>query len=138
MAPHHRWLRPYPGGAPTIARRMAEHKKFDSERFRLEHNRALNEMVWAMMKRADTAKCFISGLKDFRNPSTGATLAHCLATYGLDLALETLIENDKEVVHLIDESGFTLLHCAAKFGQLEVSSHVRQVDDYVRFSALKS
>ena len=117
---------------------MAEHKKFDSERFRLEHNRALNEMVWAMMKRADTAKCFISGLKDFRNPSTGATLAHCLATYGLDLALETVIENDKEVVHLIDKSGFTLLHCAAKFGQLEVSSHVRQVDDYVRFSVLKS
>jgi len=127
---------------PTIARRMAEHKKFDSERFRLEHNRALNEMVLAMIKRADMAKCFISGLKDFRNPLTGATLAHCLATYGLDLALETVIENDKEVVHLFDKSGFTLLHCAAKFGQLECikilirnGASIKAVDNYLRPAA---
>ena len=76
-------------------------------------------MVLQMIKRADAAKCFISGLKDFRNQQTGVTLAHCLATYGLQLALETVIENDKEVVHLVDNSGFTLLHCAAKFGQFE-------------------
>ena len=76
-------------------------------------------MVLQMIKRADAAKCFISGLKDFRNQQTGVTLAHCLATYGLQLALETVIENDKEIVHLVDNSGFTLLHCAAKFGQFE-------------------
>ena len=81
-------------------------------------------MVLQMMKRADDAKCYISGLKDFRNPETGATLAHCLATYGLHLALETVIENDAEVVHLADNSGFTLLHCAAKFGQVEVEFYI--------------
>ena len=107
-----------------MVRRMTEVKKsrknFDLEKSRLEHNQKLNQMVLQMIKRADDAKCYISGLKDFRNQETGATLAHCLATYGLHLALETVIENDAEVVHLADNSGFTLLHCAAKFGQVEV------------------
>ena len=66
------------------------------------------------------AKCFISGLKDFRNPTSGVTLVHCLSTYGLHLALETVIENDPDVINLYDNSGFTPLHCAAKFGQFEV------------------
>ena len=75
-----------------------------------------------MVKRADLAACFISGLKDFRNPLSGVTLIHCLATYGLHLGLETVIENDPDVVNVFDNSGFTPLHCAAKFGQLEVSN----------------
>jgi len=128
---------------PTMVRRMTEVKKsrknFDLEKSRLEHNQKLNQMVLQMMKRADDAKCYISGLKDFRNQETGATLAHCLATYGLHLALETVIENDKEVVHLADNSGFTLLHCAAKFGQVECikilirhGADIKAVDKYLR------
>ena len=58
-----------------------------------------------MMKRAEAAKCFISGLMDFRNASNGVTLAHCLATYGQVLALETVIENDPNIVNLVDDSG---------------------------------
>ena len=57
------------------------------------------------MKRAEAAKCFISGLMDFRNASNGVTLAHCLATYGQVLALETVIENDPNIVNLVDDSG---------------------------------
>ena len=58
-----------------------------------------------MMKRAEAAKCFISGLMDFRNATNGVTLAHCLATYGQVLALETVIENDPNIVNLVDDSG---------------------------------
>lgn len=50
---------------------------------------------------------------------TGVTLAHCLATYGICEALETIIELDKSAVNQIDDSGFTPLHCAAKFGQID-------------------
>ena len=57
------------------------------------------------MKRAEAAKCFISGLMDFRNASNGVTFAHCLATYGQVLALETVIENDPNIVNLVDDSG---------------------------------
>ena len=49
----------------------------------------------------------------------GVTLAHCLATYGICDALETIIELDKSAVNQIDDSGFTPLHCAAKFGQID-------------------
>ena len=68
-------------------------------------NRAQDERFsFRMMKLAKAAKCFISGLMDFRNASNGVTLAHCLATYGQVLALETVIENDPNVVNLIDDS----------------------------------
>ena len=50
---------------------------------------------------------------------TGVTIAHCLATYGLADALETIIELDKKALGEVDSSGFTPLHCAAKFGQIE-------------------
>ena len=75
-----------------------------------------------MMKRAEAAKCFISGLMDFRNASNGVTLAHCLATYGQVLALETVIENDPNIVNLVDDSGsgFKDYHCSPKLGRMSV------------------
>ena len=72
-----------------------------------------------MISRAAKANCFITGLKDYRNESTGVTLSHCLATYGLPDALQTIIELDKNALRQTDNAGFTPMHCAAKFGQLE-------------------
>jgi len=42
-----------------------------------------------------------------------------LATFGLSDALETIIELDKKALTEVDFSGFTPLHCAAKFGQVD-------------------
>ena len=71
----------------------------------LPHPKCDFNLTLRMMKRAEAAKCLISGLMDFRNASNGVTLAHCLATYGQVLALETVIENDPNIVNLVDDSG---------------------------------
>ncbi|CBY23524.1 unnamed protein product [Oikopleura dioica] len=121
----------------TMNRQMTSRKGINPEVIRGNHSRILNEMTLNMIARTKKANCFISGLKDFRNEETGVTLAHCLASYGLNEALQVIIDLDKDVVNKVDYSGFTPLHCAAKFGQLDclkvllkAGADVKSVDKY--------
>ena len=95
------------------------------------------------MKRAEAAKCFISGLMDFRNASNGVTLAHCLATYGQVLALETVIENDPNIVNLVDDSGsefkdnHSSIESGRSSGDMKVGGHLEHFESMTtHFSCL--
>ena len=96
------------------------------------------------MKRAEAAKCFISGLMDFRNASNGVTLAHCLATYGQVLALETVIENDPNIVNLVDDSGsgfkdnHSSLESGRSSGDMKADGHLEHFESMTTHSSCLS